>query len=112
EKHGKSPNEVFIHGRTNFNNQEWDGFCQACPNETQLTGIKIKKSNRMKIYRAGTRPLARGTAWTIDEKRAYLWSSGYIPRLATYPGWEVPNPLEIEIQRGSANIGTVLKDIF
>jgi hypothetical protein len=111
-KNGILPTEVFIHGRTNFNNDEWQGFCAAIPENTELTGVKIKKSNRLKLYRAATRPLVRGTAWIVDDKRAFLWSSGYIPRLATYPGWEVPNPLEIEIQRGKGDINVVLQDVF
>ena len=41
-----------------------------------------------------------------------MWSSGYIPRLATYPGWEVPNPLEIEIQKGDADISVVVADVL
>ena len=37
---------------------------------------------------------------------------GYIPRLQTYPGREVPNPLSIEICRGDAELGTVMKDVM
>ena len=112
KKHGKPPNEVFIHGRKNFNNEEWCGFMSAVPETTSLTGVKIIKSNRIKAYRAATRPLARGTCWVINDKKGLLWSSGYIPRLSTYPGWEVPNPLEIEIQRGDADIRVVLQDVY
>ena len=35
-----------------------------------------------------------------------------MPRLATYPGWEVPNPLEVEIQRGESDIKVVLQDVL
>lgn len=112
DKHKKAPKEVFIHGRTNFNNEEWSGFTEVTPEGTQLTGIKIQKSNRLKVYRAGRKPLARGTAWVIGDRKAYLWTSGYIPRLATYPGWEVPNPLEVDIQRGEGDIKTVLRDVL
>ncbi|MCR9107128.1 MAG: hypothetical protein NXI15_17690 [Gammaproteobacteria bacterium] len=111
-KHGNPPKEIFIHGRNNFNRSEWDGFCEAVPETTNLTGVKIRKTNRLKVYRAATRPLVRGTYWVVNERKAYLWSSGYIPRLATYPGWEVPNPLEIEIQKGEADIRIVVSDIL
>lgn len=111
-KHGNPPAEVFIHGRTDFNDEEWAGFSRAVGDGIQLTGVKIRKSNRLKVYRAGRKPLVRGSAWVLNDRKAYLWSSGYIPRLATYPGWEVPNPLEVEIQRGEASIKTVLKDVL
>jgi hypothetical protein len=41
-----------------------------------------------------------------------LWTVGYVSRLATYPGWEVPNPLLIDINRGTADTETVLRDIL
>ena len=43
---------------------------------------------------------------------AYLWTSGFIPRLDTYPGREVPNPLTVEIARGDADIEQVLCDLM
>ena len=39
-----------------------------------------------------------------------LWTRGWTPRLQTYPGLEVPNPLTVEINRGEADIETVLSD--
>jgi hypothetical protein len=44
--------------------------------------------------------------------RRYLWTRGYIPRLRTYPGREVPNPLTVEIRRGSADIEQVMRDVM
>lgn len=111
-KHGTPPSEIFIHGQTDFDDKEWDGFRQAVPGDTQLTGVKIRKSNRLKVYRAGKKPLVRGTAWILSSRKAYLWASGYVPRLSTYPGWEVPNPLEIDVQRGEARIETVVEDVL
>lgn len=37
---------------------------------------------------------------------------GYIPRMETYPGMEVPLPLEVEICRGEAEIQQVLNDVM
>lgn len=112
-KHGKKPTEIYLHGKTNFNDEkEWRGFSNAVSDEILLCGIKITKTNRLKVYRAGRKPLARGTTWVLNKMKAYLWTSGYIPRIATYPGWEVPNPLEIEIQQGEADINVVLQDVL
>jgi hypothetical protein len=41
-----------------------------------------------------------------------LFTVGFVPRLNTYPGWNVPNPLDVEICNGEANIKTVLQDIL
>jgi hypothetical protein len=47
-------------------------------------------------------PVMRGTAYLYSDTRAYLWTMGYVPRLDTYPGWEVPNPLAVDVLRGKA----------
>jgi hypothetical protein len=57
-------------------------------------------------------PVLRGTAYRISRRRALLWTMGYIPRLQTYPGREVPNPLSVEICRGEADLDVILRDIM
>src|ERR1035441_6984719 len=37
---------------------------------------------------------------------------GWTPRIQTYPGREVPNPLIIEISKGEADINVVVRDIL
>ena len=114
EKHDdKPPRELFIHGRARFDDAEWRGFQLAVPSNTQLSGIRIKRSNQNKLYRAeGQTPVLRGTALVLNEYRALLWTLGYVPRLQTYPGWEVPSPLEIEISRGNSDMRQVLQDVL
>lgn len=43
---------------------------------------------------------------------AFLWTSGYVPRLDTYMGPETPNPISVRILRGDALLQTVLTDIL
>ena len=54
----------------------------------------------------------RGLAWVKSERRGYLWSKGYVPRLQTYAGREVPGPLVIEISQGKADILQVMTDVL
>jgi hypothetical protein len=54
----------------------------------------------------------RGTAYINSDQDAFLWTRGWVPRLRTYPGMEVPNPLSIEICQGKAPMETVLADIL
>jgi len=113
EKHGQPPVELFIHGRARFDDAEWRGFQSAVPPETQLYGIRIRRSADNKLYRAdGATPVLRGTALIFSQRRALLWSRGYVPRLQTYPGWEVPTPIEVDVSRGEVDIEQVLKDIM
>ena len=57
-------------------------------------------------------PVLRGTAYLSTKQKGYLWTKGFIPRLDTYPGWEVPNPLLIEIHRGEADLLRVMTDVM
>ena len=42
----------------------------------------------------------------------YLWTRGFIPRLKTYPGWETPLPLFIDVHRGNTELFTVMEDVL
>ena len=116
DKHGAPPRELFIHGRTTFNNDEWKAFTQAAPKGTNVIAVRIKTtSGDMKLFRDGDYPVLRGTALLLDEKNAYLWTNGFVPRLDTYIGPETPNPLWITVLRSSGSqpdIRTVLQDIM
>lgn len=112
ELHSGPPMELFIHGRARFSDDEWDGFCSAVPAATKLVGIRIRPTTELKLFRLGKKPVLRGTAFVADGRYGYLWTKGFIPRLATYPGWEVPNPLLIEIHRGEADLERVMSDVM
>lgn len=114
DKHsGTSPKEVFIHGRTHFSEAEWQGFSNAVGEETQLTGVRIYEAKRFRLYRpSSSMPVMRGLAWVQSDTHAILMSRGYLPSLGTYPGQEVPRPLEIEICQGEADIRQVLQDVL
>jgi hypothetical protein len=109
---GGPPRELFIHGRTRLDDEEWGGFESAVGSTTALVGVRIDESNDLKAYGPGEMPVLRGLAAIADDRSAFLWTRGFVPRLRTYPGSEVPNPLAIEVCRGSAPIETVLRDIL
>lgn len=109
---GCPPKELFLHGKVRFNDQEWSGFQEVVDSSTNLVGVSIRGDNDFKLYRKGKHPILRGLTYIRGERTAYLWTKGFIPRLQTYPGWEVPKPLLIDICRGGAPIETVLNDIM
>jgi hypothetical protein len=94
ERHGAPPKELFIHGRTTFDNDEWRAFEEAAPLGTNVVGVRIKTTNgETKLFRDGDYPVLRGTAIILDARNANLWTTGYVPQLDTYIGPETPNPL-------------------
>jgi len=79
----------------------------------KLVGIRVRKDfDGLRLFREGTRPVIRGTFLKAGPKLGYLWASGFIPRLRTYPGWESPVPLKIDVQRGEADIEQVARDVL
>ena len=109
---GNMPSELFLHGKVQFNDDEWAGFRDAVDDNTNLVGVRIRASNDLKLFRKAKMPVLRGTAYIHSKRKAYLWSKGYIPRLQTYPGREVPNPLYIDVCRGKVDIDVVLNDLL
>lgn len=112
ELRGKNLKEVFLHSRSYINSEEFEGYKEACPNDVGLVGIRVRQDKGFKLFREGTRPVIRGTFYRLNEKTGFLWASGFIPQIGTYAGWEVPNPLRIDIQHGEGDIEQVTKDIF
>jgi hypothetical protein len=110
--HNNPPAELFIHGRARFSEAEWSGFKGGVPASTNLVGVRIVRSEEIKLFRPGRTPVLRGTALRPNRKRGLLWTTGYIPQLRTYPGREIPNPLSVEICRGDADLLQVMNDVM
>jgi hypothetical protein len=112
-KHGHPPAQLFIHGRHQFNEAEWAGFTASVPNSTSLVGVRIQRGDDMRLFRpAASTPVLRGTAVEIGPRHAYLWTRGYVPRLAVYQGFETPKPISVQITHGHANLLQVLADVL
>lgn len=112
EKNGRFPKEVFIHSRTYFDENEWNGFKAASENKTEIYGVRIREDYNFKLYREYDYPVLRGIAVSKGAYSAYLFTGGYIPRLRTQAGREVPNPLEIRIIRGKCDLELVCRDVL
>lgn len=107
-----TPEEVF-HCRSSIAAEEWAGYQEACPSGAKLVGIRVAPDRGgLRAYRAGTRPVVRGTFWKVSERAGYLWASGFKLVLRTYDGWDVPEPLRTDIQHGEADIRQVTVDIL
>lgn len=106
------PNEIFIHAKTFFDDMEWAGFEDAVAEKSQIIGIRIRGNNAFKLYRQLQYCVPRGTILQYDERKAFLWTKGFIPRFKTQIGLETPNPIDIAITRGEADINVVCRDIL
>jgi hypothetical protein len=112
--HGGPPTELFLHARQQFSEEEWEGFTSAVDSsKTTLVGVRIRPTQDLRLFRPDTdMPVLRGTAVTMSKREGYLWTTGYVPRLRTYPGFETPKPILVEIGRGKGDLVTVLRDVL
>ncbi len=46
------------------------------------------------------------------KREGYLWTTGYVPRFRTYPGFETPKPILVELNRGDADLNIVMADVL
>ena len=86
----------------------FSGLKTIYPKPQQLLTIK-----QIKLFKGeGAYPIMRGNAFVVNERSAFLWTIGYVPKTQTTLSLEVPNPIFIEINKGNADIEQVLKDIM
>lgn len=119
EQHsGEAPRDLFLHAKSSFTDEEWGGFVDAAPAETSVVGVQIVDVREdLKLFRPGKYPTIRGSALLLSEEQAFLWTSGYVPRLDTYLGPETPNPILVRRQRGeyrreAITLDTILRDVM
>jgi hypothetical protein len=105
--------EIFLHCRSDIDDEEFGGFQRSCPPGVKLVGVRVRQVRHgLRLYRDGKMPVLRGTCWNTSETQCLLWGTGFKPRLATYDGWDVPAPLRIDVQHGDADIQVVASDIL
>jgi hypothetical protein len=111
---GRPLSEVFLHSRSEIDDEEYRGYSEAVAADTKLVGIRVRSEGTegIKLFREGTRPVMRGTVWQIGSHSSLLLGSGFVPRHRQYLGTEVPVPLRIDIQHGDADILQVTEDIL
>ena len=119
---GRPLREIFLHSRSGIERDEFEGFRSACPSGTKIVGIRVRPDQTgIRLFRhddnpkkaqRGKFPVLRGVFWQRYARHGLLFTNGFKPRIATYDGWEVPRPLEIDLQHGDGNLVSIAKDIF
>lgn len=110
---GKNLREIFLHSRSQFDDNEFAGYQDACPEGVKLVGVVVsERDHGLRLFRKGKRCVQRGLLWIHNPRLAYLWTSGFKKDILTYDGSEVPVPITIRVQFGEADIRQVCQDIF
>ena len=107
---GGAPLRVVIHKTSSYDDKEKTGFKRALRDIPLVELITIVPSN-FRLVRFGPYPPKVGTLCTVNEAREYLFTSGFMPELGTYPGPHVPQPFEVR-RLGDGDAVSAAQDVL
>jgi len=107
---GSTPLRVVLHKSTHFNEAEKFGLYSALNNVPLVELVNIAPTD-FRMVRFGSYPPKRGTLCTVNNDAAFLFTTGFMPELKTYPGPHIPVPMRIITDKRS-DIKTTALDIL
>lgn len=109
---GRKPSRLVIHKTTHFSGEEIQGCLNASKDIDELDIVQVSEYTNFNAFHLKMDyPVVRGTVFT-EGMDAIVFTSGYVPALATYPGPEVPKPIVCRCQRNDTSIDLICKDIM
>jgi hypothetical protein len=108
---GTSPKRVVVHKTSKYWADELQGF------RSGLSGVRLHDlvalyQTGVRAFRLGAYPPLRGTKLRIADAADFLYTTGYIPELGTYPGSYVPEPLQIVEHFGDSPTNLLCSEIL
>ena len=106
----REPRIITIHKSTQFSSEEREGIGDAI-GSLEKNLVSITTQHDIRIARDGDYPVLRGTVIYLSDSQCLLFTTGYVPRIRTYPGPGIPRPLLVTHQ-GDSQLRTVCQDIM
>lgn len=109
DRTGGVPPRVVLHKTSAYSEGERRGFLKALVDVPMIELINIMPTS-FRLVRYGAYPPNRGTLCTVNSDKAYLFTTGFMPRLNTYPGPHIPTPVQVvagtdvDLERASQDI--------
>jgi hypothetical protein len=91
---GGSPLRIVLHKTSYFDDAERAGFTAAL-RDTPVVSMVTLVPSLFRLLRYGAYPPKVGTVCSVNGDRFFLFTSGFMPELGTYPGPHVPQPFEV-----------------
>lgn len=107
---GGAPLRIVIHKTSFFDAAELSGFKETFRDIPIVELITLVPSN-FRLMRFGAYPPKVGTLCSVNNSRDYLFTSGFMPELDTYPGPHVPQPFEVR-RVGDGNAVSAAQDVL
>ena len=109
---GVAPERIVIHKSSNYWDEEKEGFLEGAQQIHSKDFLTIQPSD-LKYYREGKYPVLRGTLISLSSMdEHFLYTTGMVPCLNTYPGLGIPRPVNIRCPIQSSPIQTISQEIL
>lgn len=109
-KVGNPPNRVAVHKTSLFSAEEKTGFDEAIAHLPR-DYVAISENTDLRFLRTGKYPVLRGTVISLTPNQHLLYTTGFTPRVRTYPGLRIPKPLLIT-HHGDSEISLICSEIL
>jgi hypothetical protein len=109
-KSGSPPTRVVVHKTSKFSPTEKAGILRAIGTMPKDL-VSFERRTGIRFLRMGNYPVMRGTTVQLSKTQHLLYASGYIPRLRSYPGARVPEPVMLT-HEGDSEFDLVCKEIM
>ena len=107
---GGAPLRVVLHKTSYFDDAERAGF-EAALRNTPIVSLVTLVPSLFRLLRYGVYPPKVGTVCTVGGNKSFLFTSGFMPELGTYPGPHVPQPFEVRCL-GSESATAASQDVL
>ena len=91
---GATPLRIVLHKSTIFNQEEKEGLRNARNNVPIVELVNLAPSE-FRLVRFGEYPPKRGTLCIVNNDTSFLFTTGFMPGLKTYPGPHIPVPIKV-----------------
>lgn len=114
-EHRHTPARVVIHKTSQHDDHEIAGFDGAA-SELDLEELDLiwlsDQSEDVRLFRAGTNPVLRGTVLSLDRAQHLVYTRGSVGFYRVYPGMYVPRPIGLRLARDGANPMALAREIL
>lgn len=107
------PQRLVIHKSSNYSEDEIEGFQRVAYDMkiNSLDLVTIMPTN-FRLYREKDYPPHRGTMFSLDKQRHFLYTRGYVSFYGTYPGRYIPSPIEVRLFSYDESPEQICKEIL
>ncbi|MFW9877098.1 MAG: Piwi domain-containing protein, partial [Candidatus Thorarchaeota archaeon] len=115
QHHNNKPNRIVVHKKSEYTDEENEGFLKATQNIEIQDFIHIKEFCQFNAITSTDYPIARGSVFerNSNNKKVFnLYTTGYIPCLDTYPGSMIPKPIEVIVEKSNSDTEILARDVI